>query len=102
MGQDTRTKAKEGYTLWVGLFATEVARMIIRRIQAIELTEEHTEGEKNNGRVEDSTHGDTDTLSAQLKVARHEDQNGHENAFTSLRRIYPRSQLEFFPARQIR
>ena len=65
--------------------------MIIRRIQAIEPAEEHTEGEKNNGRVEASTHCDTDTRSAQIKAVRHQDQNGHENAFIRLRRIYPRS-----------
>ena len=84
-------KAKEGCTLWLALFGTEVARMIIRRIQANEPTEEHTGGEKNNGRVEDSTHCDTNSQSAQIKVVRHEDQNGHENAFIQLRRIYPRS-----------
>lgn len=84
-------KAKEGCTLWLALFGTEVARMIIRRIQAIELTEEHTEDGENNGRVEDSTHCDTDTQSAQIKAVRHEDQNGHANAFIQLRRIYPRS-----------
>jgi Family of unknown function (DUF5407) len=33
--------------------------MIIRRIQAIEPAEEQTEGEKNNGRVQDSTHINT-------------------------------------------
>jgi hypothetical protein len=65
--------------------------MIIRRIQAIEPTEGHTEDEKNNGWAQDSTHGDTNTQSAQIKVVRHEDQNGHENAFIQLRRIYPRS-----------
>jgi hypothetical protein len=70
---------------------SEVARMIIRRIQAIEPTEEQTEREKNNGRVQDSTHGDTDTQSARIKIVRHEDQNGHENAFIQLRRIYPPS-----------
>jgi hypothetical protein len=65
--------------------------MIIRRIQAIEPTEEHTESEKNNGRAQDSTHGNNDTQSARIKVVRHEDQNGHENAFMQLRRIYPHS-----------
>jgi hypothetical protein len=61
--------------------------MIIRRIQAIKPPEEHTEGEKNNGRVEDSTQCDTDTQSAQIKVVHHEDQNGHENASIQLRRL---------------
>ena len=84
-------KAKEGCTLRLALFGTEVARMIIRRIQAIEPTEEHAEGEKNNGRVEDSTHCDTNPQNGQIKVVRHEDQNGHANAFIQLRRIYPRS-----------
>jgi hypothetical protein len=70
---------------------SEVARMIICRIRAIEPTEEHTEGEKNNGRVQNPTHCDTDTQSAQIKIVRHEDQNGHEKGLTRLRRIYPRS-----------
>jgi hypothetical protein len=65
--------------------------MIIRRIQAIEPAREHRKSEKNNGRVEDPTHCDTNTQGAQIKVVRHEDQNGHENAFIQLRRIYPRS-----------
>jgi hypothetical protein len=74
--------------------------MIIRRIQAIKPPEEHTEGEKNNGRVQDSTHGHTNAQSARIKGVRHEDQNGkkigvqsdgHENALIQLRRIYPRS-----------
>jgi hypothetical protein len=84
-------KAKEGSTLWLALFGTEVAIMIIRRIQANEPTEEHTEGEKNNGRVQDSAHCDTNSQSAQIKVVRHEVQNGQENPSIQLRRIYPRS-----------
>jgi hypothetical protein len=63
--------------------------MIIRRIQAIEATKEHTEGEKNNGRVHDSTHGDTQR--ARNNVLRREYQNGYENGLTLLKRIYPRS-----------
>jgi hypothetical protein len=74
--------------------------MIVRRIQAIQPPEEHTEGEKNNRRVQDSTHGHAGAQSARIKVVRQEDQNGkkigaqsdgHENALIQLRRIYPHS-----------
>ena len=70
---------------------SEVARMIIRRIQAIEPAREHRKSEKNNGRVEDPTHCETNTQGAQIKVVRHQDQNGHEKGLARLRRIYPRS-----------
>jgi hypothetical protein len=65
--------------------------MIIRRIQAVEPTKEHRKGEKNNGRVQDSTYSDIDTQMARNNAVRREDQNGHENGLTRLRRIYPRS-----------
>jgi hypothetical protein len=65
--------------------------MIIRRIQALEPTEGQTEGEKNNGQVEDSMYCETDSRGAQTKSERLEDQNSQENGSKQLRRIYPRS-----------
>ena len=75
--------------LWPPYLPQEVAGMIIHRIQAIEPTKQHKKGEKNNGRVEDSTR--IGTQRARNNVVHSENQNGHENGLTRLRRIYPRS-----------
>ena len=70
---------------------TELARMIIRRIQAVAPARAHRQGEKNERYVEDSSHYDTHIQTNQLTVARHEEPNRHEHAEKHLRRIFPRN-----------
>jgi hypothetical protein len=70
---------------------TELARMIIRRIQAVAPVRAHRQCEKNERYVEDSSHSDTHIQTNQLTVARHEEPNGREHAEKPLRRIFPRN-----------
>jgi hypothetical protein len=67
----------------------ELARMIIRRIQAVAPALAHKQCEKNERNVEDSSHYDTHIQTNQLKMVRHEEHNGHEHAEKHLRRIFP-------------